>query len=181
MTHPKDILERVLLTREQIEGRVKELAAEISRDYAGKDLVLISVLKGGVIFLADLTRLLTILHSYDLVGASSYLGKTKSSGEVRLTKDVDLEIKNKHVLLIEDIYDSGATLVFLKDILQVHSPASIEVCSFLDKEKKHKHHVKVRYVGFHIPDVFVVGYGLDFQELYRNLDCIGVLKPEIYE
>lgn len=181
MTNLKDILERVLLTREQIETRVKELADEISRDYAQKDLVLISVLKGGVIFLADLTRHLTIPHSYDLVGASSYLGKTQSSGEVRLTKDVDIEIKNKHVLLVEDIYDSGATLVFLYDILRVHSPSSIEVCAFLDKEKKHKHDVAIRYVGFHIPDVFVVGYGLDYQELYRNLDCIGVLKPEIYQ
>lgn len=178
----QDDLEYVILTEEQIRKRIAEMAREIERDYAGKELVLVSILKGGVIFLADLTREISIPHSYDMVGASSYGSQMSSSGQVTITKDVTVLLKNKYVLLVEDIYDTGATLKVVKDLLEVHSPRSVEICALLWKEKKKRHHeVSIKYVGFKIPDVFVVGYGLDYNEKYRNLRCIGVLKKEIYQ
>jgi len=180
-TSLQDDLEYVILTEEQIRKRIAELAREIERDYAGKELVLVSILKGGVIFLADITREINIPHSYDMVGASSYGSQTSSSGRVTITKDVTVLLKHKCVLLVEDIYDTGSTLKVVKDLLEVHSPLSVEVCALLWKEKKKRHHeVPIKYIGFKIPDVFVVGYGLDYNEKYRNLRCIGVLKKEIY-
>lgn len=174
-------LEYVLFSEEKIRKRVQEMGKEITADYRGKELVLISILKGGVIFLSDLSRNIDIPHSYDMIGASSYGGGTESSGHVIITKDVEISLENKHVLLIEDIYDTGTTLKVIHELLDVHSPASVEVCAFLWKEKSRRfYNIETKYVGFKIPDIFVVGYGLDFNEKYRNLRCIGVLKKEIY-
>jgi hypoxanthine phosphoribosyltransferase len=174
-------LEHIILTEDKIQKRVSELADEISEDYRDRDLVLISILKGGVIFLADLTRKIKIPHSFDLVGASSYGSGTRSSGHVILTKDVDLPLKGKDVILIEDIYDTGSTLKVVRELLEVHSPSSIEICAFLWKHKKNRiYELPIKYKGFEIEDSFVVGYGLDFNEKYRNLPCIGVLKKEFY-
>ena len=174
-------LEYIILTQEQIQKRILEIGGEISRDYVNKALVLIGILKGGVIFLSDLTRNIPIPHSYDMVGASSYGSGTASSGHVIITKDVEISLKDKSVLLIEDIYDTGNTLNVVKELLDVHSPESIEICAFLWKEKKNRtFEIPIKYIGFKIPDVFVVGYGLDFNEKYRNLPCVGVLKREFY-
>lgn len=174
-------LERIIYTKEDIQKRVRELAEDISNDYRDKDLVLVGILKGGVIFLSDLCRNIEIPHSYDMVGASSYGASTVSSGYVRITKDVDLDLKDKDVLLIEDIYDTGNTLHVIRELLEVHSPNSINICAFLYKDKNRPvPEMDIKYIGFHIPDVFVVGYGLDFNEKYRNLNCIGVLKKSVY-
>ena len=174
-------LEYILLTEEQIQKRIAEMAEEITRDYTGKDLVLISILKGGVLFLADMTRQIPIPHAYDLVGAASYGAQTTSSGHVIITKDTTILLKDKQVLIIEDIYDTGTTLKVVKDLLEVHSPAQVEVCALIWKDKKTRRpEIPIKYIGFKIPDVFVVGYGQDYNERYRNLRCIGVLKPEIY-
>jgi hypoxanthine phosphoribosyltransferase len=175
-----DDIEEVLFTAEQIAQRNAEIGAQISRDYADKDLILISILKGGVLFLADLTRQITIPHGIELVGASSYKGGVQASGGVRITKDVDQSLHNKDVLLIEDIYDTGNTLHVVYELLKIHRPASVEVCAMLRKNKPHFQKLDVKYVGFDIEDVFVVGYGLDYKEIYRNLPCIGVLKREKY-
>jgi len=173
-------LERVLYSREQIAARVKEIAKLMSEDYQGKKLVLIGILKGGILFLSDLSREMSIPHEFDLVGAESYKGGTKPTPEVRITKDIDLSIEGKHVVLVEDIYDTGNTLRVLRDMLKIYRPASIEICAFLTKTKNRKEPIGIKYVGFDIDDVFVVGYGLDYKERYRNLQCIGVLHPEMY-
>jgi len=176
-----DVLEYVLISEEDIQKRVEELASRINRDYKGKDLVLICILKGGVMFLSDLTRKISLPHSFDMVGAESYGSQVVSSGHVMITKDVDISLENKDVLLIEDIYDSGRTLKVVKDLIQVHSPASLHICALLWKEKeKRAHNVPIKYIGFKIPDLFVVGYGLDFNEKFRNLPCIGILKKALY-
>jgi hypoxanthine phosphoribosyltransferase len=172
-------LSRILHTPEEIAERVRGLGAEISRDYAGGDLVLVSILKGGVVFLADLTRAITIPHSYDLVGAASYGTSVTSSGQVTITKDVDTNLLERDVLVIEDIYDTGRTLRVVLDLLRLHGPRSLEVCALLSKRKPRVFDVDIRYVGFEIPDEFVVGYGLDHAEHHRNLPCIGVLKREV--
>lgn len=173
---------RTMLTEEQIQTRIKELGAEISRDYADRELVLIGILRGAVLFLSDLSRAITVPHSFDFVGASSYHGGTASSGFIRITRDVEHELQDKHVLVCEDIYDSGRTLGTIIDLLRVHRPASIEVCTLLHKEVPKRHtEISIRYAGFQIPDEFVVGYGLDYREYLRNLPMIGVLKPEIYQ
>jgi len=174
-------LEYVLLPEDKILQRVSEIASDIVRDYQETNPVLIGILKGGIIFLSDLTRHISIPHSYDIVGASSYGSRTSSSGQVIITKDVEISLRNRDVLLIEDIYDSGATLKVVKDLLLVHSPRSLEICALLWKEKKNRaYDIPIKYIGFTIPDVFVVGYGLDYNEKYRNLRCIGVLKKEFY-
>lgn len=176
-----DDLEYILISEQDIQKRVKEIAAEIDKDYSEMDLVLVCILKGGIIFLSDLTRDITIPHAFDMAGAESYGSSTTSSGHVLITKDVEISLEGRDVLLIEDIYDTGRTLKVVRELLQVHTPRSLEVCALLWKEKKDRvHHVSVKYTGFRIPDVFVVGYGLDFNEKYRNLRCIGVLKKEIY-
>lgn len=174
-------LERILISPEQLNARIGELASEITLDYAGKPLVLVGILKGCLIFLADLSRRLPFKHAFDMVGASSYGKSTVSSGHVTITKDVDVDLAGKHVLVAEDILDSGRTLKVVLDLLRLHQPASIEICALLKKIKGDKtSNIPVRYVGFEIPDEFVVGYGLDYAEAYRNLPCIGVLRPEIY-
>jgi hypoxanthine phosphoribosyltransferase len=178
---PLDDLARVLLTHEQIAARVSDLAARISHDYQGKPLVLVGVLKGGVFLLADLSRELSIAHQIDLVGASSYKSGAQPSTRPHITKDVDLDLRGKDVLLVEDIYDSGATLRLVHDMIGMYQPASLAICALLVKKKQRERQLPIQYIGFEIEDVFVVGYGLDYKERYRNLKCVGVLHPEMYE
>jgi hypoxanthine phosphoribosyltransferase len=173
-------ISRILFSKEEIGRRVHDLGQEIARDYSGRDLMLVSILKGGVVFLADLTRAIEIPHGYDMVGAASYGTSVVSSGQVTITKDVDTNLLGRDVIVIEDIYDTGRTLKVVCDLLKLHNPRSLEICALLVKHKRREFDVTVRYTGFHIPDEFVVGYGLDYAEHYRNLPFIGVLKPEIY-
>ena len=174
--HPD--IERVLFSQETISKRVCELGATISRDYVGKDLLLVGILKGSVVFLADLLRAISIEVNIDFMAVSSYGAHSESSGVVRILKDLDKSIRGRHVLLIEDIVDTGLTLNYLLDILKAREPASIRVCALLDKPSRRKTEVQAQYSGFSIPDEFVVGYGLDFNERYRNLPAICVLKTE---
>ncbi|MBV9848305.1 MAG: hypoxanthine phosphoribosyltransferase [Armatimonadetes bacterium] len=173
---------QVLLTQEQIAARVAELGAQISHDYAGKDLMLICILKGANVFLADLVRQITLPVSYDFVAVSSYGADTKSSGVVRILKDLDESVESKHVLVVEDIVDTGLTLrlSYLLENLRSRRAASVKVCTLLDKPSRRRVDVPVDYYGFKVEDQFVIGYGLDYQGRYRNLPYIGVLKPEIY-
>ncbi|NLJ84805.1 MAG: hypoxanthine phosphoribosyltransferase [Firmicutes bacterium] len=174
-------LAKVLLTKEQIDTRVAELGAQISRDYAGKDLVAICILKGALHFMADLTRQITIPLSIDFMAISSYGAGTKTSGVVRILQDLDSSIADRHVLIVEDIVDSGLTLKYLVDNLSSRRPASLKIVTLLDKPARRAVAIAPHYNGFDIPDEFVVGYGLDYDEKYRNLPFIGVLKPEIYQ
>lgn len=174
-------LESVLISEEDLQKKVRELGAAISRDYEGKELVLVGILRGALVFLSDLTRSITIPHSFDMCGASSYGGALSSSGHVQITKDVEVNLYNKHVVICEDIYDSGRTLAAIADLLRLHRPASVEMCAFLWKKVPKRYaELEIKYKGFEIDDVFVVGYGLDYQELYRNLPMIGVLSPKVY-
>lgn len=177
----EDVAE-VLLTEEQIARRVQELGAQISEDYAGKDLMLVCILKGANIFLADLCRQITIPLSYDFVAVSSYGADTKSSGVVRILKDLDESVESKHVLVVEDIVDTGLTLrlSYLLENLRSRRAASVKICTLLDKPARRRVEVPVDYFGFKVEDQFVIGYGLDYGGMYRHLPYIGVLKPEIY-
>lgn len=175
-----DIL-RILISREVLSARVSELGAQISADYAGRDLFLVAVLKGSVVFLADLIRTITIPHRIDFMATSSYGASTQSSGVVQILKDLEDSIEGQNVLVVEDIIDSGHTLAYLRRLLLARNPASLRICSLLDKKERREADVPVDYTGFVIPNEFVVGYGLDFNELYRNLPFIGVLKPEKYQ
>ncbi|GFZ91881.1 hypoxanthine phosphoribosyltransferase [Nesterenkonia alkaliphila] len=177
----KDDLEEVLFTSEQIQARTKELAEAIDRDYADKDVLIVGVLKGAVMVMADLSRALKSQIAMDWMAVSSYGSGTKSSGVVRILKDLDADLMNRHVLIVEDIIDSGLTLSWLKANLESRGPASVEICTLLRKPEAAKVSIDVKYVGFDIPNKFVVGYGLDFAEKYRNLDCIGILAPHVYE
>lgn len=168
----------VLVDRDTLQRRIDELAAEISRDYAGKELLLVGVLKGAVFFMADLARRLTVPAALDFMAVSSYGSSTDSSGVVRILKDLDLEIAGRDVLIVEDIIDSGLTLSYLLKNLRSRQPASLEVCALLTKPARRRVDIPCRYVGFEIPDRFVVGYGLDLAERFRTLDFIGVLTPE---
>jgi len=181
---PEDIegdLTRVLVTEDQIKQRLDELAAEIDAEYAGKDLLLVGVLKGAVMVMADLARALTIPINMDWMAVSSYGASTKSSGVVRILKDLDSELAGRHVLIVEDIIDSGVNLSWLRENLLSRGTASVEICALLRKPDAAKVEVDVKYVGFEIPNDFVVGYGLDFAERYRNLRSVGVLAPHVYE
>ncbi len=173
---------KVLLTAEQIAARVAEMGAQISRDYEGKDLMLVCILKGANIFLADLCRHITIPLSYDFVAVSSYGADTKSSGVVRILKDLDESVESKHILVIEDIVDTGLTLrlSYLLENLRSRRAASVKICTLLDKPARRRVEVPVDYSGFTIEDQFVIGYGLDYAGKYRNLPYVGVLKPEVY-
>ena len=177
----EDVAE-VLLTEEQLRVRVAEMGAQISRDYAGKELMLVCILKGANIFLSDLVRQITIPLSYDFVAVSSYGADTKSSGVVRILKDLDESVESKHILVIEDIVDTGLTLrlSYLLENLRSRRAASVKICTLLDKPSRRRLEVPVDYFGFKVEDQFVVGYGLDYGGMYRNLPYIGVLKPEIY-
>src|SRR6266568_4885573 len=171
----------VLLTEAQIQGRIAELGAQISADFAGRPITLVSVLKGSLPFMADLMRQLTIPIRIDLMEVSSYGGaSTESSGLVRILKDLSASIEGDDVLIVEDIIDTGLTLNYLLRYLRGKKPASLRICTLLDKPARRLVEIPVDYTGFTIPDQFVVGYGLDYGELYRNLRFVGVLKPEIY-
>ena len=169
----------VLIDRETLAGRVAELGAEVSADYEGRDLLLIGVLKGAVFFMADLMRHLTVPCEVDFMAISSYGDATDSSGIVRILKDLDINIEGRHVLVVEDIIDSGLTLSYLIRNLESREPATLEVCALLTKPSRREIDVPVRYVGFEIPNKFVVGYGLDFAERYRNLPYVGVLDEHL--
>src|SRR3954467_10643374 len=172
-------IESVLITEEQIRDKVAELAAAIDRDYAGREVLLVGVLKGAVMVMADLSRALTVPLTMDFMAVSSYGSSTSSSGVVRILKDLDRDISGKHVLVVEDIIDSGLTLSWLLRNLRSRNPASVEVCALLRKPEAAKMAVPVRYVGFEIPAEFVVGYGLDYAERYRDLPYVGLLRPEV--
>lgn len=175
----KDIQE-VLFTQEELEKRVRELAAQITADYQGKEIILISVLRGSFVFMADLCRSIDLDCTVDFMAVSSYGGGTSSTGQVQITKDLSGDISGKHVIVVEDILDSGNTLSYLLKLLEQRKPASIRLCTLLDKPERRTKPVEVSYSGFAIPDAFVVGYGLDYAEKYRNLPYIGILKPEVY-
>jgi hypoxanthine phosphoribosyltransferase len=173
-------LEKVLLSQEQIEDRLAQMAAEIDADYAGKDLLLVGVLRGAVMVMADLSRRLHLPVQMDWMAVSSYGSGTKSSGVVRILKDLDTDLHDRHVLIVEDIIDSGLTLSWLLSNLRSRGPASVEIAALLRKPEAAKVPVDVRYVGFDIPTEFVVGYGLDYAERYRNLPFVGTLAPHVY-
>jgi len=176
----KDIA-KILITREQLAARIAEIGQTISRDYAGKDLMLVCVLKGGVLFLSDLVRAIHIPHAIDFMAISSYGGtRTESSGVVRILMDLNTSIEGRNVLIVEDIIDTGRTLTYISENLRTRNPTSLRICTLLNKPSRRQVHVKLDYVGFDIPNEFVVGYGLDYNELYRNLPFVGVLKPERY-
>ena len=175
----KDI-ESVLFSEEELRRRVRELGAQITADYAGKEPVLVSVLRGSYIFMADLTRCIDLPCTVDFLSVSSYGKGTQSSGQVQITKDLSDDIEGKDLIVVEDILDSGNTLYYLLQLLEARKPASIRLCTLLDKPERRVKEVDVTYRGFRIPDAFVVGYGLDYAEKYRNLPYIGILKPEVY-
>jgi hypoxanthine phosphoribosyltransferase len=166
----------VLVPAEELKRRIRELGAEISRDYEGRDLIMIGVLKGAVLFLADLMRELTVPCEVDFMAVSSYGSATDSSGVVRILKDLDSSIEGRNVLIVEDIIDSGLTLQYLLRNLRARDPASLEVCSLLTKPDRRRVELPIRYVGFEIPNRYVIGYGLDYAQRYRNLDCVAVLN-----
>jgi len=168
----------VMFSPEHLRTRIAELGAEITRDYAGKELAVVTVLKGSFMFCADLVRAIDLPLSVDFLGVSSYGSDTRSSGVVRITSDLSRPIEGKHVLLVEDIVDTGLTMEFLLENLQTRHPASVRICSLLEKPSRAIKKVDVHYKGFVIPDEFVVGYGLDYDERYRNVPFIGVLRPE---
>jgi hypoxanthine phosphoribosyltransferase len=169
----------ILIGEEELQARIRELGAEISADYQGKELLLVGVLKGAVFFMADLMRAISVSCEIDFMAISSYGASTDSSGVVRILKDLDLNIDGRHVLVVEDIIDSGLTLSYLLRNLESREPASLEICALLTKPARREIDVSVRYIGFEIPNRFVIGYGLDFAERYRNLPYVGVLRDEL--
>jgi hypoxanthine phosphoribosyltransferase len=174
-------IDRILIEEERLQNRIRELGRAIAADYQDvDDLLLICVLKGAYIFLADLSRAIDRPHHLDFMGISSYGAGVKSSGAVQIIMDLKQDISGRHVLVVEDIIDSGHTLTYMRRILLARSPASLRICTLLDKSSRREVEVPVDYVGFDIPDEFVVGYGLDFGETYRNLPYIAVLKPELF-
>ena len=179
MTMQNDIQE-VLFSQEQLKARVRELGQQIAQDLGDKDPFFIGVLKGSFVFMADLLREVDVLCGMDFMSVSSYGNSTSTSGAVKITKDLSQDIHGRHVVIVEDILDSGVTLSYLKKYLQVRQPASITICTLFDKPSRRKADIHADYVGFLCPDAFIVGYGLDYAEKYRNLPYIGVLKPEIY-
>ncbi len=178
--HLLDDVARVLITEQMLQARICELGEQISRDYQDRPLLLVAVLKGSVLFMADLMRAISIPHAIDFMATSSYGSSTTSSGVVRILKDLEEPVEGKDVLLVEDIIDTGRTLDYLLRILEERRPASLRVCALLDKRERREVNVPVDYVGFTIPNEFVIGYGLDYAQIYRNLPFIGVLKPEVY-
>jgi hypoxanthine phosphoribosyltransferase len=174
-------LKKILIDKDKLQNRIMELGKEISKDYKGKDLLVICVLKGGVLFMSDLVQNIDIPLEMDFMAVSSYGNSTHSSGVVRIIKDLDASIENKDLLIVEDIVDSGLTLSYLMDLLKSRGIKSIKVCSLLEKPENKVSNVNVDYIGFQVPDEFVVGYGLDYAQKYRNLPYIGVLKEDIYK
>ncbi|MBO7526127.1 MAG: hypoxanthine phosphoribosyltransferase [Clostridia bacterium] len=174
-------LKKILISKEEIDKRIKELAAELDRDYQGKRPLMVAILKGSIMFYADLLRAMTIPLELDFMAISSYGNKTKSSGEVRMIKDLDRSIEGRHIIIVEDIVDSGYTLSYLKRMLYSRHPESVKICTLLDKFECREVPLEPDYKGFDIGNEFVVGYGLDYAEKYRNLPEIGILKEEVYE
>lgn len=170
----------VLISQEQIREKTRELGRRIGKDYEGKNPLLICVLKGGLMFLADLMREIRMPLEIDFMAVSSYGDATESSGVVRILMDLDRNIRGRHVLIVEDIIDTGRTLNYIIENLRTRGPASIKICTLLNKPARRVLEIPVDYVGFEIPDRFVIGYGLDYGEIYRNLPFVGVLKPELY-
>ena len=177
---PEDDVAEVLIDEATLAARIAELGQQITTDYEGKPLVLLGVLKGAVLFLVDLARQVKLPVEIDFMATSSYGASTKSSGIVRILKDLDESIEGKHILIVEDIVDSGLTLAYIRRTLGARQPASMKICGLLVKERVREEDVPIDYTGFTIPDKFVVGYGLDFAERYRNLPYIAVLRPELY-
>ena len=174
-------IDHILVSEEQLRQKVAELGAHISRDYEGRDLLMVSILKGGAVFMADLMRTVTIPCAIDFMVVSSYGGaNTESTGLVKIVKDLDADLSGKDVLIVEDILDTGITLSNLLPMLRLRNPSSVKLCTILSKPSRRKADIEPDYLGFEVPDEFVVGYGLDFDEKYRNLPYVGVLKPEIY-
>lgn len=176
----RSAVKEVLLTEEEIGIRVKELGKEITEDYEGKDLLLVGILKGAVLFMAELCKNIDLPIIIDFMAVSSYGSSTKSTGEVKINKDLDFSVEGKDVLIVEDIIDTGLTLAYLTDNLKKRGANSVKIVTLLDKPDRRNVEVKVDYLGFSIPDEFVVGYGLDYAELYRNLPYVASLKEEIY-
>ncbi len=174
-------LKEILIDEQQIKEKCAELGQAISRDYMGKSPILVTVLKGAVVFLADIIRCIDIPIELDFMVISSYGSGTRSPGNIKIVKDIDISLEGKDILIIEDILDSGQTLFHLTQMFKERNPASIKICTLLDKPSRRKADIKSDYVGFEVPDEFVVGYGLDYDERYRNLPYIGILTPEIYE
>lgn len=174
-------IDHILVTEEQLKAKVNELGAQITRDYAGRDLLLVSILKGSVVFMADLMRAIQMPCGIDFMVVSSYGGaNTTSTGLVKIVKDLDQDLSGKDLLIVEDILDTGVTLSHLVPMLNLRNPASVRLCTILSKPSRRKADIEPDYLGFEVPDEFVVGYGLDYDEKYRNLPYVGVLKPEVY-
>ena len=176
----KDVL-KVLISEDDLQTRIKELGKEITEDYKGKDIIVISVLKGSIMFMADLLRSIDTHVEIDFMVVSSYGSGVVSTGAVKMLKDIFLSIEGKDVLIVEDILDTGKTLHYIKEYLGARKPSSIKICTLLDKPERREADITADYVGFVVPDEFVIGYGLDFDERYRNLPYIGVLKPSVYQ
>ena len=174
-------VEKVLISTEELQKRIAEMGKQISSEYAGEEILMIGVLRGAVLFMADLARAIDLHVAMDFMAVSSYGAGTTSSGVVRILKDLDESIEGRHVLVVEDIVDSGLTLNYLLENLKSRKPASIKLCTLLNKPERRKVEVKIDYNGFDVPDYFVIGYGLDYAERYRNLPYIGILKPEVYQ
>jgi hypoxanthine phosphoribosyltransferase len=177
----EEFLSEILISPEQLQARVAELGWQIAADYAGKDLLLVCILKGGVMFLTDLMRQINAPHAIDFMAVTSYgAGSRESTGAVRILMDLETDIVGRNVLLVEDIIDSGQTLNYITRVLRARGPASLRICTLLDKAERRQVNVSLDYVGFTIPDKFVFGYGLDLDEVYRNLPFIGVVKPGMF-
>ncbi|MBU3216916.1 hypoxanthine phosphoribosyltransferase [Clostridium estertheticum] len=174
-------IKEVLYNEEQLRDKIRQMGEKVSKDYYGKDLILIGILKGSVIFMSDLLKEITIPCKMDFMAVSSYGNSTKTSGVVRILKDLDFEIQGKDVLIVEDIIDSGVTLKYLMKCLSARKPSSLEIICLLNKPERRKVDIDVKYVGFDVPDFFIVGFGMDYAERYRNLPYIGILKDEIYK
>lgn len=171
----------IMFTQEQVRAKIEKLGQQIEQDYQGKDLLIVGILKGAFIFMADLVRAIDLPLQLDFMDVCSYGASTVSSGEVRIVKDLDFSIKDKHVLVVEDIVDTGLTLKYIKDILQKRDPQSVKLCCLLDKPSRRRADIAIDYKGFDIPDEFIVGYGLDYAEMYRNYPAVCILKPEVYK
>lgn len=176
----KNDIKKVLFDEKMLADKVKELGERISEDYKGKDLVVVGVLKGSVVFTSDLIKNISIPCELDFMAVSSYGNSTETSGVVRILKDLDHSIENKHVLIVEDIVDSGVTLTYLLDYLKARKASSIEIVSLLNKQERRAADLDVKYIGFEVPNEFIIGYGIDYAEKYRNLPYIGILKEEVY-
>lgn len=174
-------IEKILISENELQERIKTMGSEITADYKNKEILMIGVLRGAVIFMSDLARAIKVPVAIDFMAVSSYGASTSSSGVVRILKDLDEEVEGKNLLIVEDIIDSGLTLKYLLENLKSRNPASVKLCTLLNKPERRKVNVDIDYNGFMVPDEFVVGYGLDYNEKYRNLPFIGILKPEVYK